>query len=242
MASEERQINRWLNLQQPNPEFIKCVICNYYDYNEKYKKYYSNDVFNAGQLIRYQCPNCDLIFGDLRFLSLSDDEINNDYCDTYSYFSEGETTINIVNSLNSIEICKNKDFSYLDYACGIGKMIPILKYNNYNICGYDKYVVNMNVLNNIDNMKFDIIYSNNFIEHLINPIQDIKKMLKHLNINGYIIFISDCIDEYKNEHTHFHTYYYLGKSLKILCDNLGLKIIENKTIDPCRILVLQSFV
>ena len=45
----------------------------------------------------------------------------------------------------------------------------------------------INSENNIDNMKFDIIYSTNFIEHLINPIQDIKEMLKHLNMNGYII-------------------------------------------------------
>jgi len=48
--------------------------------------------------------------------------------------------------------------SILDYACGVGKMIPLLRNRGYNICGYDKYVKATNVLNNIDNMKFDLIY------------------------------------------------------------------------------------
>ena len=121
----------------------------------------------------------------------------------------------------------------------MGKIIPILREAGYNIKGYDAYVKNINVLENIDNMVFDVIYSNNFIEHLVNPIEDINKILKYLNKDGYLIFISDCIDEYIVEHTHFHTYYYLGKSLKLLFDNLNLEIVEKKSIDPCKIIVLR---
>ena len=141
--------------------------------------------------------------------------------------------------LKSIDLFKNKDYSYLDYACGIGKIIPILKKESYNISGYDKYVVGQNVLNNIDNMKFDVIFSNNFIEHLINPINDIKNMLNHLNDNGYLIFTSDCIDEYKVEITHFHTFYFLGKSLSVLSKKLNLNILELKSVKQNRVLVLQ---
>jgi SAM-dependent methyltransferase len=240
MASKDRQIKRWNNLPHPRPINLNCIVCDYTDLNEKFSKLYANDIFNAGTIIRHKCPNCGLIFGDLRFLSLSEEEINNDYQDVYSYFTEGDNTIFQLNSLNSLKIFQNKNLSYLDYACGIGKMILVLKKQGYNIYGYDKYVKQTNVLNNIDNMKFDVIYSNNFIEHLVNPLEDIKKILNNLNSNGYLIFISDCIDEYMVEFTHFHTYYYTGNSFNVLCDKLNLDIIESKTVGPCKIKVLRK--
>lgn len=240
MASCERQIKRWENLKQPDNKFLTCFICEYSDYNENFKKYYANDIFNAGQIVRHQCPNCDLIFGDLRFLNFSNEEVANDYCDTYSYFKEGDSYKHQLNSLNSIELFKNKNYSYLDYACGIGRILPILRKQGYNIVGYDKYVITENVLNNIDNIKFDVIFSNNYIEHLINPIDNIKQMLEHLNENGYLIFTSDCIDKYKVEITHFHTFYYLGKSLTVLAKKINLNILEIKSVGECRVLVLQK--
>jgi 2-polyprenyl-3-methyl-5-hydroxy-6-metoxy-1,4-benzoquinol methylase len=240
MASKERQIKRWNNLQHPRLNSLNCIICEYTDLNQNFSKLYANDIFCAGTLIRHKCPNCGLIFGDLRFLNLSEEEINDDHEDVYSYYSEGNTVPYILDNLNSLDIFKNKNLSYLDYACGIGKMIPILKDKGYNIYGYDKYVKNNNVLNNIDNTKFDVIYTNNFIEHVINPIEDIKKILLHLNDNGYLIIMSDCFDEYKIEYTHYHLYFYTGNSFNILCDKLNLDIIDNKTVGECKIKVLKK--
>jgi hypothetical protein len=239
MASKERQIQRWNNLQQPCDTHLRCAICDYNDLNEKFEKLYSRDMFYAGIIVRHKCPNCGVIYGDLRFINLSEEEIRNDHDDLYSYYSEGDTTPYIIENLNSLELFKNKKLSYLDYACGIGSVLPIFKNNGYNICGYDYYVKNQNVLNNIDNMKFDVIYTNNFIEHVTNPIEDIKKILQHLNNDGYLIIISDCFDEYKIEYTHYHLYFYTGNSFNILCEKLNLNIIESKTIGPCKIKVLQ---
>lgn len=240
MASYKRQIKRWENLKQPDNKLLICFICEFSDINANFKKYKANDIFNAGEIVRHQCPNCDLIFGDLRFLNFSKEEVAEDYCDTYSYFKEGDTHNHQLKSLTSIELFKNKKYSYLDYACGIGRILPTLRQQGYNIFGYDKYVISENVLQNIDSIKFDVIFSNNYIEHLINPINDIKNMLNHLNDNGYLIFTSDCIDEYKIEFTHFHTFYYLGKSLTVLADKLNLNILELKSVGECRVLVLQK--
>lgn len=239
MSSKERQIERWAKIQHPYPINLTCVICELTDSYDNFKKLRSNDIFNAGTLIRHQCPNCGLIFGDLRFLSLSEQEIQDDYDDTYSYFTEGNTDNHIMNNIYSLHLFKNKQLSYLDYACGVGKLIPALKNLGYNICGYDKYVKNDNVLNNIEDMKFDVIYANNFIEHITNPIEDINQILIHLNDDGHLIIMSDCLDEYINEFTHFHVYFYTGNSFNILCDKLNLNIIESKTVGPCKIRVLK---
>jgi 2-polyprenyl-3-methyl-5-hydroxy-6-metoxy-1,4-benzoquinol methylase len=181
-----------------------------------------------------------LIFGDLRILSLSEEEFKKDHDDVYSYFSEGNTVPYILDNINSIDIFKNKKLSFLDYACGIGNMIPILRNKGYNIHGYDKFVENENVLNNINNMKFDVIYANNFIEHVTNPIKDIENILLHLNNDGYLIFMSDCIDDYIIEYTHYHLYFYTGNSFNILCKKLNLNIIESKVVGPCKIKVLKK--
>lgn len=240
MASKERQIERWNNLIQPKLEYLTCYICNTTDLNENFKKLYANDIFCAGTIIRHTCPNCSLIFSDLRFLNLSDDEILNDYNDAYSYFTEGDNLNIYIDVLNSIDIFQNKNLKYLDYACGLGHIVSFLKNKEYNINGYDKYVKVDKILNNIDGLKFDVIFSTNFIEHLINPIEQIKDMLTNLNYNGYLIFMSDCIDEYKVEFTHFHTFYYTGKSFDLLCEKLNLQIIESKTVGPCKIKVLRK--
>jgi hypothetical protein len=52
--------------------------------------------------------------------------------------------------------------------------------------------------------------------------------------------MSDCIDEYMVEFTHFHTYYYTGDSFNILCDKLNLDIVVSKTVGPCKIKVLKK--
>lgn len=239
VASKQRQIDRWSKLLQPKSTFLTCAICETTDLNNNFKKFYANDIFCAGTIIRHQCPNCSLIFGDLRFLNLSEDEISKDHEDTYSYFSEGLNNDEKYSCLSAVEVCLNKKLSYLDYACGSGIFTNYLLKNNYNVNGYDKYVKGKNVLNNIYDQKFDIIFSINFIEHLIDPINQIKDMLNHLNSDGYLIFMSDCIDEYKIEYTHFHTYYYVGESFNVLCDKLDLTIVESKIIGNYRIKVLR---
>ena len=138
MASKERQIQRWKRIEYPSPINLNCIICEYNDLNDNFEKLYSDDIFYAGKLIRHKCPNCGLIFGDLRVLNLSEKEINDDYEDVYSYFTEGNTYQYVLNSLNSINIFKNKNLLYLDYACGTGSILPILKNEGYNIYGYDK--------------------------------------------------------------------------------------------------------
>lgn len=231
MASKQRQLERWKNLQtQPIVTELKCSICDYSDSINKFKIYRAKDIFNAGELIRYQCPNCETIFGDLRFLGLPLAEIQQDYEDLYSYYKEGDTTNYILFVLQNIKFL-NKNGKHLDFACGKwNKLIPTLRAKGYNIIGYDKYVTGEKyILNKLDpSAKFDVIYNNNYIEHLINPIDDIREMVDLLNIGGHIVFITQCF-EYCIEFSHYHTFFFNDKSLKIIADKLGLTpVYSNK--------------
>ena len=104
--SKENLINRWKKLSQIYSKFLKCPICDFYNEIDLFKIYKSNDIFYAGELIRYECPNCNLIFGDLRFLNLSRDEIKQDYIDLYSFYEEGDTTKYIYHIFKFLNFCK----------------------------------------------------------------------------------------------------------------------------------------
>lgn len=229
--SELSLINRWKNLKQPVLENLMCKICNYENTLEQYKIYKTNDIFNAGELIRYQCPNCDVIFGDLRFLNMDKEEISKDYIDLYSYYNEADTSKYILKCLNKINFGKDK--VYLDYACG-KKMetLNLLNDHNYNVYGYDAYVDNSHnkFIKNINDIKnIDIIYSNNYIEHVIEPFEDLQILIDLLNNNGKLVLISPCW-EYCIEFTHYHTFFFLGKSIQYLCEKLKIREVFSEKI------------
>ena len=229
--SEENLINRWKNFKQPDITSLKCNICNFDGLVSNFKVYKARDIFHAGELIRYQCPKCDVIFGDLRFLGMTDDEIGNDYKDVYSYYKEGDFSSSILSIINHINLGKDK--KYLDYACGIPEnTLKLLNGEGYDVYGYDMYVKNKHpkFLKYIDkNTKFDVVYSNNFIEHLIHPYEDLQKLIDLLDINGKLVLMSPDW-EYHITFTHYHTYFFTGRSTQCLCKKLNIKLIYDRQI------------
>jgi len=230
--SKDRLISRWQNIKRPEISEINCKLCEFNINLTTCKNYKDNDIFEAGELIRYQCPNCDVIFGDLRFLNMEIDEISKDYEDAYSFFNEGETSNFILSVLNTINLGKCK--TYLDYACGKNENnLNLLNQNGYNTYGFDSYVeMNhpkfLSIIN--ENLKFDIVYSNNFIEHVINPFDDLNKLINLLNSNGKLVLISPCW-EYCISFTHYHTFFFVGRSIENLCNKLKIKEIYSKKIN-----------
>ena len=162
---------------------------------------------------------------------MSLDEIGNDYKDVYSYYSEGNTTPYIKHTLDVINLGKDK--TYLDYACGkSNNTLNVLNDNGYNVYGYDAYVTmdHPKFISIIDKCeKYDLVYSNNFIEHVINPFEDLQKLLDLLNINGKLVLISSCW-EYCIEYTHYHTFFFLGRSVEYLCKKLNIKAVYSNKI------------
>jgi perosamine synthetase len=229
MSSKERQRIRWYHLRQPSMSTLTCYICKMTNDIKDYKIFKSNDIFQAGELIRYQCPICQTIFGDLRFLRLSRDEISKDYEDLYSYYSEGDTTSYILEVLRDQPIFTNKSLTYLDYACGKwNKVIPFLQKEGYDIVGYDKFVAgNEYTTSTLPNIQFDVVYNCNYIEHIIDPYEDLKEIVALTKKGGHIIFITACF-EYCIEFTHYHTFFFNDTSLEYISKELGITLISSK--------------
>lgn len=226
MASKERLLKRWSNFKQPELENLSCYVCKYYGNIATFKTHKCMDQFHAGELTRYECPRCEVIFGDLRFLQLSRKEISEDYCDLYSFYNEGDTTKYILEVLTRTQLLK-PSYTYLDFACGSwNKIIPFLREKNFQIEGYDKHI---DKYNKRPTQLFDIVYCSNYIEHLIDPYPDIQEMLDFLKPDGKLVLISPCF-EYCIADTHYHTFFFREKALKILCETLNIELLDSEKI------------
>ena len=153
------------------------------------------------------------------------------HLNAYSYYKEGNNSKYILHIIQKLNLGFDK--TYLDYACGeTTHTLDILNLHNYNVYGYDAYVNNIHPkflkTLNIDT-KFDVVYSSNFIEHVIHPFEDLKKLINLLTINGKLVMMSACW-EYFYEVTHYHTYFFLGKSVQYLCNELNIKEIYSEKI------------
>lgn len=225
-VGKARLLDRWSKLKQPVLTHLQCPICDHFNEISQFKVYTTEDLFWVGTLIRYQCPNCDVIFGDLRFLNLSNEEIGNDYLDLYSCYSEGDPTVSTLAVLK-LSNTFDKSKTYCDWACGSwNTVVPSLKAEGYNVVGYDRYCSPKDyILREIGDRKFDVIFSNNYIEHVIHPYEDLKEIISHVNQGGYLIFITQCFD-YRIEYTHYHTFFFIGKSISVLCSKLNIELVN----------------
>ena len=225
--SKENQIIRWksINSMYKNPEYLKCFVCFYENSINKFSFLLANDIFNFGTIKRYICPNCDVIFGDLKFILLPRDKIMQDYLDTYSYYKEGTNNLFFIELFKNIEYIKKND-KIIDYGCGnVLTYHKILNEQGYNIDRYDKFVKDPDMLQTIIPETYDILFNHNVIEHVLDPIADINDMKNCIKKNGYLVISSACWD-YCYEYTHFHTFFFLGKSVNYLCEKLNIELMK----------------
>lgn len=230
--SSENQKKRWQNIPDPLVTELKCPVCDYFDSIDSFKLLTCMDMFNFGMIKRYQCPQCDLIFGDLKFLALPQTEIQKDYMDTYSYYKEETTNEYFIDLFKGNPyIVKNQKI--LDYGCGFTlKYHDILNKQGYDIEKFDKYIKDKDMIEPFEEY-YDILFSHNLIEHVIHPIDDVKEMIKYVKPGGLLIISSPCWD-YCCEHTHFHTFFFIGKSFSIVSAKVKIQEIDelrnNETI------------
>lgn len=230
----------------PHKIVAKCPICGHSAAKGTYETKVSECIFGGGRLERYVCPECGAIFGPLKMMALSDTQLAEEYKQSYSVYSESDCTMLEKMAFEALHPEKGK--KYLNYGAGAwNRTTKDLRAEGYDVYDFEPYAPaesNPWVIRSIDELrkqKFDGIFSNDLIEHLRNPVEDLKAMKKLLKPGAGMVHCSGCY-EYAFEYTRFHLFFLTGGSLERLCEETGLVgELSDRLFDysPARICVFR---
>tara|TARA_B100001121_G_C18665565_1_gene611141 strand:+ start:340 stop:1362 length:1023 start_codon:yes stop_codon:yes gene_type:complete len=204
--------------------FYAAMLNNRNEYYKKYKKYLNLNELQSCVLCKsktkkiflswkkyklYECLNCEVIFSniDLSKFQNSDFFLNNplrykdfhrEMVKTFSYRKRqfGNERLNYLREKIG-KIAKN--YSVLDYGCGCGYFIDLLKdkkirakgidldQNAVNFCKSKSLNVSNNDIDAESDNSFNLITMFDSIEHFHNPIETLKIANKKLKKNGLLL-------------------------------------------------------
>ncbi|MCK9454322.1 MAG: class I SAM-dependent methyltransferase [Sulfurimonas sp.] len=120
----------------------------------------------------------------------------------------------------------------LDFGCGEGEVLPILlersgiKCDRYDLFYFPKKVY--------EGKKYDLILSTEVFEHLQNPLEVFKKLLLHVEKNGYILLMSAFHPSNDEEFLRWwyirditHIGFFNITTFKYIAKELGIVIIKH---------------
>lgn len=180
-----------------------------YEIAEKVRSYC---IFGGGELVRFKCSNCELIFGPLKVLELTPAQLSSEYEWHYKCYAEGDSTESEIRAFQSLAPIKGK--KYLNYgAGGWSKSISVLSDQGWQVMGYEPHLspnANSPIITSESELKlhqFDGIFSNNLIEHLQDPVASLNRMREQLSPDGQMAHATPCYD-YLYEYTRFHLFFF----------------------------------
>jgi len=206
---------------------ITCIVCEHTAERHSLKHYVDRCRFGGGRLERYLCENCGCIFGPLKCLSLSPEFFSADYQLLYDSYAEADSTENEIRAFQSLEPERGK--LYLNWGCGRwSRSIPVLRDEGYDVWGYEpcaapedaRFIVSSR---NQISAKFQGIFSNNVIEHMVSPVDDFRYFNQILIPGGKMAHATPCY-QYRYAFTRFHVLFLLGESPKILAQRTGFHV------------------
>jgi hypothetical protein len=208
-----------------------CPLCGHSGQTNSFPVFQSHCIFGGGHLTRFQCPACDVIFGAKKMLAMNAAELSQDYEYHYKIFQEGDSTFQEIRAFNLLK--PNKNGTYLNYgAGGWSKSVQELRSQGWNVFGFEPHDsatsdLTYLIKNRADlvKMKFDGIFSNNVLEHLRHPVEELSFMKEILKPGARMSHATPCF-EYMYEYTRFHLFFYLGRSRKILAQKASLVVTE----------------
>lgn len=164
------------------------------------------------------------------------------------YFNENERKIFIERRVAPLQ-CHINHGKILDYGCGVGVFVKILLDLGYDCDGIDLSEGSIAIgrkrlglksikvgldLKNIDK-KYDAVLATTVIEHLTNPSSFLESAHNILKSNGLIVLEFPSADSLSFKilkdywywvSAPYHLYYYTKKSMEILLNKCGYKIID----------------
>ena len=218
-------------MHAPSSHEIECPLCGHSGDPDRFGKYESHCMFGGGVLTRLQCPACDVIFGPAKMFTLTEAELSQEYEWHYRAYSEGDSTESELRAFYALT--PKKDGIYLNYGAGAwSRSVKVLREQGWNVLAFEPhssaaagedYVVRDR--KQLAAMKFDGVFSNNVLEHLRFPVEELIYMASLLKPGAVMAHATACF-EYLYEYTRFHLFFFLGKSVDLLAKRADLKIEE----------------
>lgn len=211
---------------------MKCKIC-----NQKVNRFEDNQL----QKEFYQCPHCELIFLDEKYLVSSKRE-KSQY-DNHNNSLEDAGYVKMFEDFLDFfweDIKENTKIS-LDFGSGPGPVLNTLIQRRGVSCEiYDKFYQQDKIY---EGKKYDLITSTEVFEHLDNPQEMLEFFKKHLHVKGHValmtLFHTNKQEDflkwwYRRDPTHIT--FFTPKTFEVLAVQCGFKVVKT---DDKRIILLQ---
>lgn len=220
-----------LEALRANPLEHTCPLCRHRAQAAEFALFVSACIFGGGELVRYQCPRCDVIFGPDKMLRLTGAALSNEYEWHYRVYSEGDSTEQELRAFHSL--APRREGIYLNWGAGSwSTTLQILRAEGWNVHGYEPHESaadpGTHIISNpaaLAAMHFDGIFSNNVLEHLRYPAATLIEMRERLKPGGIMAHATPCF-EYRFEFTRFHLFFFLGRSRQLLAGQAGLRVLD----------------
>lgn len=226
--------NKWffvdhLERVERTPEVTRrCPLCGLASEEERFRKFDSHCIFGGGVLKRRQCPHCSVIFGPDKMFSLTPEQLAEDYGWHYRAYAEADSTEQELRAFRALSPAREK--TYLNYGAGRwSRCLEILRSEGWNVYGYEPHAGATSPAHIVTDakalaeMRFDGIFSNNVLEHLRNPIDELRRLKTLLRPAALMCHATPCF-EYLYEYTRFHLFFYCGQSRNLLLEKADLKL------------------
>tara|TARA_B100001250_G_C19816678_1_gene798802 strand:+ start:172 stop:1158 length:987 start_codon:yes stop_codon:yes gene_type:complete len=231
----------------------KCPICKSIKINYNFL-----NITNKYKL--QKCLNCNLVFPNTKFLT--DKNYTSKVYSNYSKQNHRKVLFSTKNYRKStfikerFDYCikklfkNNRKINVLEYGCGFGLFLDMLKKNKIKCKGLevDKHQIEiakkrgLNVSDNSifeeKNNSYNLCVMFDVLEHLTNPINELREINKKIKKNGFVICYSPNIFSLafelmgKNQNQVYpfeHLFFFSKKSLNILAKKTGFKLVKFET-------------
>jgi len=211
-----------------NQRDIRCIVCGHTGKRDQYVLKIDKCMFGGGRLERYECPNCDCIFGPLKYLDLDEGFVALDYKLLYTVYSEASSTETERRTFHSLSPIRGA--TYLNWGCGAwSRTIDVLRHDGWDVWGFEPSasVSGQHIAKSRAELStlFDGIFSNNVIEHFRDPVAQFREFHSRLKQGGKMAHSSPCY-EYAYSFSRFHTVFLLGRSPYLLAEKTGFEVID----------------
>lgn len=209
----------------------RCPLCGHEASREHFPVYRAQCIFGGGRLVRFQCPECDLIFGPDKMFRLSAEELTQEYEWHYRVYSEGDSSDQEMRAFFSLN--PSRSGVYLNYGAGAwSRTMTLLRDEGWRIHAFEPHGSALSGDSDViaskaalGGMKFDGLFSNNLLEHLRDPVGELRFMAGLLKPGAAMAHATPCF-RYAYEYTRFHLHFYLGRSRELLMNRAGLSMVD----------------